>query len=267
MRRDPADVAEALDDTVLLGQVPAEPVTSAGDHHNDAGAGGLVAEDGATDRDRLAGDDLGDGVADLHRVRVHHPGHCLLVGGHVGSGDVLLRPDHRQQLGGEAPGQALDLALRHLARVTADAALRTAVGQTQERALPGHPDGECRALAECHLGVVPDPTLRRAEYRGVLDAVAGVDDPAAVIESDRDREHDRPLRVAQPLGDGVGDVRVRPREVELGDRRLEQWRVPLEVRMCSGFLDPGHGGSLRALDAAIVCRKAMPGAGVEPARP
>ena len=63
----------------------------------------------AADRDRLAGDDLRDGVADLHRVRVHHPGHRLLVRRHVRRGNVLLRADDRQQLGGEAARDRLQL--------------------------------------------------------------------------------------------------------------------------------------------------------------
>ena len=51
----------------------------------------------AADRDRLAGDDLRHGVALLHRVRVHHPRHRLLVRRHVGRGDVLLRADDRRR--------------------------------------------------------------------------------------------------------------------------------------------------------------------------
>ena len=102
-RRDPADVAEALDDAALVGQLPAQPLAGALDHHHHAGAGRLVAEERAAERDRLAGHDLRHGVADLHRVGVHHPGHRLLVGRHVGRRDVLLRPDDRQQLRGEAP--------------------------------------------------------------------------------------------------------------------------------------------------------------------
>ena len=91
-----------------------QPSRGAGalDHHHDAGAGRLRPEDRAADRDRLAGDDLRDGVADLHRVRVHHPGHRLLVGRHVGRRDVLLRADHRQELGGEAARDRLELAAR-----------------------------------------------------------------------------------------------------------------------------------------------------------
>ena len=81
------------------------------DHH-DAGARRLVAEERAAERDRLAGDDLRHRVADLHRVRVHHPGHRLLVRGHVRSGDVLLRADDRQELRGEAARERLQLVRR-----------------------------------------------------------------------------------------------------------------------------------------------------------
>ena len=141
--------------------------------------GRFVAEDRAADRDRLPGHDLGDRVAGLHRVRVHHPGHRLLVRRHVRRRDVLLGPDHRQELGGEAAGQPLELGLRERARVAAHAALRAAVGQAEERALPRHPHRERRALAERDLEVVADPALRRPEDARVLDAVAGKDDPVA----------------------------------------------------------------------------------------
>ena len=133
--------------------------------------------------------------------------------------------------------------------IAADAALRAAVGKAQERALPGHPDRERGALAERHLRVVADPALRRPEDGGVLDAVAGEDDAAAVVELDRDGEHDRALGVAEALGDRVGDVRVRPRQLELRDRGLEQRRVPLEVRLCSGFFDLRHGEECKDSDS------------------
>ena len=63
----------------------------------------------------------GHRVADLHRVRVHHPGHRLLVGRHVRRGDVALRADDRQELRGEAARQALQLGLR---RARADRSAR-----------------------------------------------------------------------------------------------------------------------------------------------
>ena len=261
VRGDPAHVAEALDDALELGQVPAEPLTGAGDHHHDAGTGRLVAEDGAADRDRLAGDDLRNRVADLHRVRVHHPGHRLLVRRHVGRGDVLLRADHGQELRGEATRQALNLPLRHLPRITADAAFRAPVREPQERALPGHPDRKRRALAECHLGVVADAALRRPEHGRVLDAVAGEDDAAAVVELDRDGEHDRPLGVAQPLGDGGGDVGDTAAPARTGRRRSRRAGCPT------------RGAYVQRLprswprQGSVKTRFRMPGAGVEPARP
>ena len=78
----------------------------------------------------------------------------------------------------------------------------------------------------------------------MLDAVAGEDDAPVVVHPDRDGEHDRPLRIAQPLGDGLGDVRVRQGLLVLRDRRREERRVPLEVGLGRGFLDRRHGGSV-----------------------
>ena len=175
LRGDPADVAEALHDAALLGELPAQALAGACDHHHDPCAGGLVAEDRATDRDRLARDDLGHRVASLHRVRVHHPGHRLLVRRHVRRRNVDPRADHGKQLGGEATSQPLELAVRQLARVAANTALRAAVGKAEERALPRHPHGQRSALAERHLRVVPDASLGRPEHARVLHAIARVD--------------------------------------------------------------------------------------------
>ena len=184
---DPTDVAESLDDAPLLGELPAELGAGSHDDHHDPDSGRLVPEDGAADRDRLPGDDLGHRVAPLHRVRVHHPGHRLLVRGHVRRGNVLLRPDHRQEIGGEATRQPLDLGEGQRARVAADSSLRPAVGEAEQRAFPGHPHGERGALAEGHLEVVADPALRRPEDARVLDAISGEHDPVPLVHPDRDR--------------------------------------------------------------------------------
>ena len=247
LRGDPADVAEALDDAALLGELPAETLARAPDHHHDAGAGRLVPEDRAADRDRLAGHDLGDGETALHRVRVHHPRHRLLVRGHVRGRDVLLRADDRQELRGEAPGEPLELGLRHDPRVAADAALRSAVGKTEQRALPGHPHRERGAFAEGDLGVVADPALGRPEHARVLDAVPHEDDAAAVVETHGAADDERALRVAQPLGDVLVDAGVRDRLVVLRDRGAVERRVELELSVKLGLVDARHGaGSLAA---------------------
>ena len=78
----------------------------------------------------------------------------------------------------------------------------------------------------------------------MLDAIAGEDDPALVVEPDGDGEHDGPLRVAQPLGDSFGDVRVGHRLLELRDGRAEERRVPFELGMGRRFLDLSHRRSV-----------------------
>ena len=117
---------------------------------------------------------------------------------------------------------------RQRVRVAAHAALRAAVRQAQERALPRHPRAQRRALAERDLGVVADAALRRPEHGRVLDAVAGEDLPAAVVAAERHAHDEGPLREAQPLGHHRRDVRVRQRLLELRARHEEQRRVPLE---------------------------------------
>src|SRR6266511_3287702 len=65
-----------------------------GDVH-DAPAGGVAAAHGPPHRERLARDHTERRVADVHGVRVHDPGHDLLVGAHVRRRDVPVRADQR----------------------------------------------------------------------------------------------------------------------------------------------------------------------------
>ncbi len=245
-RSDTADVSEALDDEALLGEGPPQALACALDHHHDAGAGRLAAKHRAADRDRLARDDLRHRVPHLHRVRVHHPGHRLLVRGHVRCRDVFLRADDRQQLRREAPGQALHLPGRQLPRVAANSALRATVRQPEERAFPGHPHRQCRALAEGHVGVVADAALGRAEHARVLNTVGRKDSPRVVVHPHRDADHQSALWVAQTLGDPRIDLwSMGQRLLELGYGGAEERRVPLEGRLIDRYLvDLGHGCSL-----------------------
>ena len=236
-RRHAAHLAEALDDAALLREIPAQPLAGPVEHHHDP-APGLVAEERAAERDRLAGHDLRHGVAHLHRVRVHHPGHRLLVRGHVRSRDVLLGADHRQQLGGVAPRQPLDLAHRHVTRAAADTAFGAAVRKTQQRALPRHPHRQRRALAERDVRVVADPALRRPEDGRVLYAVCRQHGDVPRVEMNRHGDDHGALRIAQPLGYGRRDVGVFERLLELRERRPPERGVPLESRR---FLDRSHG--------------------------
>ncbi len=56
--------------------------------------GRLAPPFGAAKRDGLAGDDLGHGMALVHGISVHEPGHDLLVGAHVGRHHIGVRPDN-----------------------------------------------------------------------------------------------------------------------------------------------------------------------------
>ncbi len=145
--------------------------------------------------------------------------------------------------------------------VAADAALRAAVRQAQERALPRHPHGERGALAERDLGVVADAALRRAHDARVLDAVAGEHDALARVHADRHRDHRGALRKAEALGDVVRDVGDRDRLVELRDRHPVQRRVPLELGMGKRFRGARHGGpSVDASPSSRSCpRSGAPG--------
>ena len=159
-----------------------------------------------------------------------------------GAGMSSCGPMNGAQLGGEAARDARQLVLRELARVAAHAALRAAVRQPQQRALPGHPHRERRALAEVDGVVVADAALRRAEHRRVLHpvgrerAVRAVVHPTGRVRiSARSGERSR-------FATKSGMLRELERVVELGQRLLVERRVPLEP--VDGLCDLGHGRRL-----------------------
>ena len=88
----------------------AEPLDGLVDDEQEAAAGRLAPARGAAEVNGLAGDDGRHGVARVHRVGVHDPGHRLLVGVHVGRGHVLLGADEVDELGRVAARHALQLA-------------------------------------------------------------------------------------------------------------------------------------------------------------
>src|SRR5215469_5237449 len=88
-----ADIAESLNDHSGAVTVDIELAASfvADDHH--AAAGGFAASAGAANVDGLSGYHGGDGLAHVHGVGVHHPGHDLFIGVDVGGGNVFLGAD------------------------------------------------------------------------------------------------------------------------------------------------------------------------------
>ena len=194
-----ADVAHALHRDARAVERQADPPRRLAAGDEDAATGRLDAAERAAEVQGLAGDDAGRGGAGVHRVRVHHPGHDLAVGVHVGRRDVALRADDDADLAGVAARHALELLLRELLRVAADAALGAAVRQVHRRALDRHPRRQRHHLLERHVGVVANAALARAARQVVLDAIALEVGDAAVVHLDRHVDDQRALGPLQRL--------------------------------------------------------------------
>ena len=152
-----------------MADVEAEVLRRLARDDHDAAPSRLAPPERSAQIHRLAGDDRGLGVADVHAVGVHHPRHDLLVGVDVGRRHVLLGADGIDDLGDVAPRERLELAARHPRRVADDAAFAAAERDVRDRALPGHPRRERRHLVERHVRVIADAALGRAE-RDVVHA-------------------------------------------------------------------------------------------------
>ena len=189
----------------------------------DAVARRLAPAQSAASSDRLAGHDLGDGDALVHRIGVHEPGHDLFVGAEVRRHHVDPRADERNHLLHVAAGKILELLWLERARVDRDPTLAAAEGKIGERAFPAHPDGERCDFADVDVRGESGPAPRGAERQVVLDAKAGEDIRPAVLHPDRAGDDDRALRVEEPVALVLGDVEMVGDDDELVARHLEHW--------------------------------------------
>ena len=153
-------------------------------------------------------------MAGVHGVGVHDPGHGLLIGVHVGRGDVDFRADELEDLGGIAARDALELAGREQTGIADDAAFSAAEGNVGDGALPGHPGGQGADFIEGDVGRVADAALGGAARDGMLDAIAGEDFQTAVVEHDRNVHDDFARRRAQHLLHAVVQAEARGGFVE-----------------------------------------------------
>jgi hypothetical protein len=132
------------------------------------------------------------------RVGVHDPSHDLFVRAKVGGHDIDLLSDERDHFLRVTAGQTLELAPRQGLGVAGDAAFRPAIRKTSEGALPTHPHGQGRDLAEGDLGMVAQAALGGAEGEMVLHPVAGKDFDPPVIAPQRKRDGHRAFRILEP---------------------------------------------------------------------
>ena len=214
--RIPAHVAEAVDrNRDIVGVDPPDPRRLGQEEHQPA-AGRLPPGHAAAKGRRLPGDYRGDRVPDMLGVGVHEPGHHLLVGAEVGSGDVGLGPDHVDDLHREAPGHPLQLGAGELHRVDPNPTLCPAEGKADDRTFPGHQHGEGGDLAQIDVGGEPDPAFGRAHRGEVLDPITEEGLHLRVgVTAEREADHGRLLRDTKPVGDVVVQAHEAGYPVEL----------------------------------------------------
>ena len=97
-------------------------------------AGRFAPSRDPTEGDRFSGNNFLERVAYVHRIGIHKPGHDLLIRPHVGSQNVHLWTDKRDQLLKVAAREDLELATRKLVRVNPHPSFRAAIGQPRQRA-------------------------------------------------------------------------------------------------------------------------------------
>ncbi len=259
MRSIGADVAESLHDDSSAFTIDAQLAAGLVAHHHHTAAGGFAASARSADIDRLAGHDGGHGLAHVHGVGVHHPGHDLFVGVDVGGGDILLRANEFDELRGIAARHTLDFAHRHFVRVADHAALGAAEGDVDHGALPGHPTGERAHFIERDVGCVADPSLGRAARDGMLHAKASKDFEMAVVHLDGNVHDNLAVGIAQNPPQALIEVEFLSSQVEAGALRLPRVGLFIHVR---GGGDRCHKNILRNDGRSMLGRRrTIPGRG------
>ena len=180
-----AHVAKALDNHAASvdGHIQVAEALIADNHH--AAACRFHASARSADVQRLARNNARHGLAHMHGVGVHDPGHRLLVGVYIRRGHIFFRPDEVDDLRGIPARHALQFAMAHLLGVADHSALGSAKRNVYDRALPGHPARQRTHFVERDLGCVADAALARTACNGVLYPESGKNLDAAVVHGHR----------------------------------------------------------------------------------
>ncbi len=222
VRGDRADVAESLHGDGRPLNRHAEVLERFARHDHAAAARGLAASERSAHLDRLAGDDRRDGVAHVHGVRVHHPGHHPLVRVDVGRRHVGVWAERVDDAGGVSTRETLELAGAHLERVADHTTLRTAERQVHDRALPSHPGRERLHLFERHVEIEPDAALRWSARRVVEHPVADEHLDLPVVHHHRNGDGDLLFGMAEHLVEARLEIEQVGRAVEPRHHSLER---------------------------------------------
>ncbi len=172
-------------------------------------------------------------MADMHRVRVHHPRHHALVGVDVRRRHVGVGAEHVDDPRRVATRHFLELGRAHGLRIAPHATLRAAEGNVDHRAFPGHPGGESLHLFERDVEVEPDATLRRPARSVVLNPISLVHFDLAVVQHDRDRDDHLLLSLTKHLVQALLQIEKLSGLVEPRHHRLE-WILLIEESVLVG---------------------------------
>ena len=158
--------------------------TRADDIHH-AAPRGFFAPDRSAEYDWFTGDDAQFLMSDHHAVSVEHPAHHLRIRSGIGRGDVLHRPDERENFARISASESFLFSDGKRPRIANHAALGSAVGKIDEGVLPGLQHRQRHDFIAIDGDVVSNAALEGSARVVVLGAVAGEDLNAAVIHPHR----------------------------------------------------------------------------------
>jgi hypothetical protein len=152
-------VSEPLNGDTGLGRLERTPLGKLSDHDVRPASRGFVPSQDSTQRNRLPRDDGGH-LHSLDRlIFVRHPAHDSSVRVDVGSRDVEIGTDevgHGTHVGARKP---LEFHAGKLLRIDDNPALPTAIRDSDDRALDGHPERQRLHLLQSDPGVEANPAL------------------------------------------------------------------------------------------------------------
>src|SRR6266700_1449566 len=192
-------VAEALNDDACGLALHAELLERFFTDNHDAATSRFSAAARASNIDGFSSHNGSHGLAHVHGVGVHHPGHSLLVGSHIGRWNIFFRAQKFNQFSGITAGQFLKFGESKFFGVYDDAALGSAEGNVNHGAFPGHPASQGADFIQRNVGRVTHAAFGWAACDGMLHAEAGEYFQRSVIHSNGDMDDDFPLGITQDL--------------------------------------------------------------------
>ena len=198
----PGDLAEAGDRDPLALDLLADFGEHVRAEIDRAEASGLRTDNGAAEREALAGEDADELVADT-LVLAEEVADFTGADADIAGGDIRIGTDMLAKLRHEALAETHDLRVGLALGVEVGAALAAAHGKGGEGVLENLLEAEELHAAERDGRVETETALVGPDRRVELDAVSAIDVELALVVLPRDAEDDHALRLDQTLENGV----------------------------------------------------------------